>query len=128
MRGRLHLNDLIIDTHIGTYGPGDIVPKQHILDMTLDVHVDQLYVLTDAMEAVFDYDPLVADLLTLAVAQHYETQEYLLSRMIEACAAYTEINGVTLFLRKSPVTSASGQLGVELSADATDLKTLRELR
>ena len=76
------------------------------------------------MEFVFDYDPLIATIEGLARERHYHTQEYLLTRILEACAKYTEIEGVSLNLRKMPVLN-DGSLGVEISVDKEYLEMMR---
>ena len=76
------------------------------------------------MDFVFDYDPLIATIESLARECHYHTQEYLLTRILEACAKYTEIEGVSLNLRKMPVLN-DGSLGVEISVDKEYLEMVR---
>ena len=55
----IELRDLELSTDIGTYSPGDIIPKQHLLDLTLWIDSALVLISTDRMESVFDYDPLV---------------------------------------------------------------------
>ena len=76
------------------------------------------------MDFVFDYDPLIATIEDLARERHYNTQEYLLTRIVQACARYTEIEGVSLNLRKMPVLN-DGSLGVEISVDKEYLEMVR---
>jgi dihydroneopterin aldolase len=76
------------------------------------------------MGFVFDYDPLITKIESLSRERHYHTQEYLLTRIVEACAKYTEIEGVTLYLRKTPVLN-NGALGVEISVDKEYLEMAR---
>jgi dihydroneopterin aldolase len=78
----------------------------------------------DGMGFVFDYDPLITKIESLSRERHYHTQEYLLTRIVEACAKYTEIEGVTLNLRKTPVLN-NGALGVEISVDKEYLEMAR---
>jgi dihydroneopterin aldolase len=77
------------------------------------------------MENVFDYDPLVIEIERLACDGHYETQERLMTRIVQACAKYPEIESLEISLRKSPVSKDSGSLGVRLSVDQTTLDKLR---
>jgi dihydroneopterin aldolase len=121
----VELRDLQIHTAIGTYGPGDTVPEAHVLDLTLSLSADWVQIDTDAMQRVFDYDPLIKRIDELARAQPYETQEFLLTRMVTACAAYPQITAVNALLRKSPVLAGTGSLGVRLTVDAEDLRWLR---
>ena len=101
------------------------MPDAHLLDLTL--WIDSSLVLTkeDGMAYVFDYDPLVLEIDRLAGDCHYETQERLISRIAQACAAYSEIVSMEIGLRKSPVHNGSGSLGVKLHLDATALNQLR---
>ena len=77
------------------------------------------------MKNVFDYDPLVIEINRLAEDVHYETQERLMTRIVQACAQYPEIQSLEISLRKSPVSADSGSLGVRLSVNQ---KTLNDLR
>ena len=78
------------------------------------------------MKNVFDYDPLIIEIDRLAGDCHYETQERLITRMIRACARYSEIKALDIGLRKLPVRAGSGSLGVRLSVDSETLNSLRE--
>ena len=119
------LRDLHLRTDIGTYGPHDVVPEAHVLDLTLWLCPSQVLIAQDGMAHVFDYDPLVAEIERLAADGHYETQERLITRIVHACAGHAEIQALEIDLRKSPVRQGSGSLGVRLSVDAHTLNTLR---
>ena len=121
----IDLKDLQLQTQIGTYGPGAVIPKQHLLDLTLWIDPKLVFILEDLMENVFDYDPLVIEIERLACDGHYETQERLMTRIVQACAKYPEIESLEISLRKSPVSQGSGSLGVRLSVDQTTLDKLR---
>jgi dihydroneopterin aldolase len=110
---------------IGTYGPGDVVPDAHILDLTLTIAPALVQVASDEMANVFDYDPLIARIADLARSRKFETQEYLMTLITQACAAYDAIEAVELCLRKSPVLAGTGSLGVRLVLGAEDLAALR---
>ena len=73
----IELKDLKLQIQIGTYGLGAIIPKQHLLDLTLWIESTLVLISKDAMENVFDYDPLVIEINRLAEDIHYETQERL---------------------------------------------------
>ena len=121
----IELKDLKLQIQIGNYGPGAIIPKQHLLDLTLWIESTLVLISKDAMENVFDYDPLVIEINRLAEDIHYETQERLMTRIVEACAQHPEIQSLEISLRKSPVSVDSGSLGVRLSVNQ---KTLNDLR
>ena len=121
----IELKDLKLQTQIGTYGPGAIIPKQHLLDLTLWIDSKLVIISEDVMENVFDYDPLVIEIDRLAGDGHYETQERLITRIIHACAQYPEIESLQINLRKAPVHAGSGSLGVRLSVNKTSLDGLR---
>jgi dihydroneopterin aldolase len=121
----IDLKDLQLQTQIGTYGPGAVIPKQHLLDLTLWIDPKLVFISEDLMENVFDYDPLVIEIEKLAGEGHYETQERLMARIVQACAKYPEIESLEISLRKSPVSQGSGSLGVRLSVDQTTLDQLR---
>jgi dihydroneopterin aldolase len=121
----IELRDLKLQTQIGTYGPGAVIPKDHILDLTLWIDAKLVLISEDIMENVFDYDPLVIEIDRLAADCHYETQERLMTRIVQACAQYSEIKALDISLKKSPVRADSGSLGVRLSVDSQTLNTLR---
>jgi dihydroneopterin aldolase len=121
----IELRDLKLQTQIGTYGPGAIIPKQHLLDLTLWIDASLVLISEDTMENVFDYDPLVVEIDRLAEDGHYETQERLMTRIIEACAKYHQIKAMDIGLRKLPVRAGSGSLGVRVSVDSMTLNAYR---
>jgi dihydroneopterin aldolase len=121
----IELRDLKLNTDIGTYGPNDTKPDVHILDLTLGVAVEHVVIASDGMAQVFDYDPLVLEIDRLAADGHYETQERLMTRIAEACAAHPAILHMEISLKKSPVRLGSGSLGVRLTLDETATTELR---
>jgi dihydroneopterin aldolase len=121
----IELRDLQLSTDIGTYGPGDVIPKHHLLDLTLWIDSSLVLISNDLMESVFDYDPLVVEIDRLARDGHYETQERLMTRIVEACAKYREIESLEIGLKKLPVRSGTGSLGVRLSVDSATLNKIR---
>ena len=77
----------MIAVRIGSYGPDDVVPDAHILDLTLTISSHLVMVPRDEMALVFDYAPLIRRIDTRARAHHYETQERLMTCIVEACAS-----------------------------------------
>jgi dihydroneopterin aldolase len=122
----IELRDLKLQTAIGIYGPGAIIPKQHLLDLTLWIDARLVLISEDVMANVFDYDPLVIEIDRLAGDGHYETQERLITRIVEACAKYPEIKAMDISLRKLPVRAGSGSLGVRLSVDSLTMNGFRD--
>lgn len=121
----IELKDLRLKTHIGTYAPGATIPDQHLLDLTLWINPRFILISKDVMDQVFDYDPLVMEIDRLAADGHYETQERLVTRIVESCAHYPEIESLEIGLRKAPVREGSGTLGVKLYLDANTLTGMR---
>jgi dihydroneopterin aldolase len=121
----IELKDLELPTQIGTYAVGAIIPKQHLLDLTLWIDSTLVLIAKDEMKYVFDYDPLVVEIERLANDGHYETQERLITRIVEACAQYSEIKAIETCLRKTPVRPGSGSLGVRLSVNQAALNEIR---
>ncbi|MEL6597418.1 MAG: dihydroneopterin aldolase [Pseudomonadota bacterium] len=128
MQTMVELRDLQIATDIGTYGPDDVVPDAHVLDLTLKIDPALVFIEADGMDHVFDYDPLVIEIDRLARDGHYHTQERLMTRIVEACAGYSEIEAVGIVLRKSPVLDGTGSLGVRLTVGSDDLQSIRSRR
>lgn len=121
----IELRDLQLKTDIGTYGPNDAKPDVHLLDLTLGIAVNQVMIARDGMAHVFDYDPLIVEIDRLAADGHYETQERLITRIAGACAAHPAITHMEISLKKSPVRSGSGSLGVRLKLDEIATNAIR---
>lgn len=124
----IELRDLKLRCAIGSYQPGDTVPDEHVLNLTLWIDAGLVLIPEDGMAHVFDYDPLVLEIDRLATDCHYETQERLMSRIAQACSFYPEIASLEIGLRKSPVHNNSGSLGVKLRLDQAALHRLRALK
>jgi len=124
-QAKIELRDLHLPASIGTYGPDDVVPDAHVLDLDLTISPDLVQVASDEMGSVFDYDPLIAQIAAIARSQTFETQEYLMVLITQACAAYGEILAVEICLRKSPVLAGTGSLGVRLVLGVEDLTRMR---
>jgi dihydroneopterin aldolase len=122
---RIELKDFHLATRIGTYAPGDTVPEYHALDLTLWIDPVLVLIAQDGMAHVFDYDPLVIEIERLAADGHYETQERLMTRIVQACAAYPVIEALEIGLRKFPVRTGSGSLGLRLAVDGVQLQRMR---
>jgi dihydroneopterin aldolase len=123
---RIELKDFHLATRIGTYAPGDTVPDYQALDLTLWIAPDLVLIVQDGMAHVFDYDPLVIEIERLAADGLYETQERLMTRIVQACSAYPAIEALNISLRKFPVRAGSGSLGVRLAVDGAQLKRMRD--
>lgn len=121
----VELTNLEITPEIGSYGPGDVVPDTHILDLSLVIDPALVLIDVDDMARVFDYDPLIVEIDQLARDGHYETQERLITRIVGACASYIAIRALDIHLRKRPVLGGSGTLGIRLSLDADALDSRR---
>ena len=126
MKSTIELFDFELDVVIGTYKDDEIVPNKHILDLTLSIDPSLVIIEKDTMDEVFDYDPLIKCINTLAKEAHYETQEMLITLIVKECSNYNAIKGLDLFLRKSPVSRSTGKLGVRVILDEKDLSKLRQ--
>lgn len=122
---QVELRDLQIPATIGTYGPTDVVPDAHMLDLTLAIAPDLVLVSADDMALVFDYDPLIAQIEQIARTRKYETQEYLMTLIVRICAGYHQITALDACLRKMPVLAGTGSLGLRLTLKEEDLSALR---
>ncbi len=121
----IELRDMILPTDIGTYGPDNPMPDHHLLDLILSIAPTKVLIPSDGMVHIFDYDPLIVDIRTLAKTGHRETQEWLISQIAHLCAAFDHIQGADIFLRKFPIHEESGTLGVRLTLQQDDLAKLR---
>jgi dihydroneopterin aldolase len=121
----IELKDLRLNTQIGTYAPGAIIPDQHLFNLTLWINPKLILISEDLMSRVFDYDPLVLEIDRLAADGHYETQERLVTKIVEACAHYLEIESLEISLSKTPVRENSGVLGIKLYVDQSSLASMR---
>ncbi len=125
MRSVIELKQLELQLSLGTYGPEDVVPEAHLLDLTLTIDPRLVLISRDGMDLVFDYDPLIAKIDQLGKDGHYHTQEWLISRIVDACARHQEITAVDICLSKRPVMRGTGVLGVRLAVDQEDLDRMR---
>jgi dihydroneopterin aldolase len=125
---QIELKDFHLATRIGTYAPSDTVPDYHALDLTLWIDPDLVLIAQDGMAHVFDYDPLVIEIERLAADGLYDTQERLMTRIVQACAAYPAIKALEIALRKFPVRVGNGSLGVRLVVDGAQLQRMRDDR
>ena len=121
----VELQDLRLNTQIGTYAPDATIPDQHLLNLTLWINPQLILISEDFMDHVFDYDPLILEIDRLAADGHYETQERLLTRIVGACARYSEIESLEISLRKTPVRESSGVLGIKLYLNESSLASMR---
>lgn len=125
MLGSIELRGLVLPARIGVYGPGDVVPDAHILDLVLSIDPALVLIDRDGMDRVFDYDPLVERIVGVARDDPYHTQERLITRIAEICAGCAPVRSVDILLSKRPVRDGSGQLGVRLTLDDRDIAALR---
>lgn len=122
---RIELRDLHVPAAIGTYGPDDVVPDTHVLDLDLAISSDLVQIASDEMVHVFDYDLLIAQIAVIARSRKFETQEYLMTLIAQACAAHAEILAAEICLRKYPVLAGTGSLGVRLIMGSENLAAMR---
>lgn len=122
---KIELRELQIAAAIGTYVKGDIAPDTHILDLTLTISPDLVQISADEMALVFDYDPLIIRINQIALGQKYETQEYLMTLIVQACADYDQIAALDICIMKKPVLAGTGSLGMRLTLETQDLAALR---
>ena len=127
MKSTIELNNLELKLSLGAYGPDDVVPDVHLLDLKLTIDSKLVFIDADRMDRVFDYDPLIAEIDRLASDGHYCTQERLMTQIVEACAAYEVIEAVEICLSKRPVLRESGKLGVRLNVWAEKLTEVRSI-
>jgi FolB domain-containing protein len=123
----IEIKDFSLETSIGTYGPADTVPERHLLDLSLSISSDLVLIDQDAMDCVFDYDPLIVEIETLAAERHYETQERLITRIVQVCATYPQIQQLEIALSKTPIRRGSGSLGIRIVVGKLELQKLRTL-
>ena len=127
MKSTIELKNLELKLSLGTYGPDDVAPDAHLLYLKLTIDPKLVFIDTDCMDHVFDYDPLIAEIDRLASEGHYHTQDRLITRITAACAAYEVIEAVEICLSKRPVLRDSGELGVRLNVKAEELAEVRSL-
>lgn len=121
----IELRDLKIAARIGTYGSNDVVPNAHLLDLRLTISAQQVLIPVDDMALVFDYDPLIVRIDAVSRSAHFQTQERLITLIVEICADFQQIEAVEICLRKTPVLANTGFLGVRLFVPASDLNAMR---
>ena len=125
MKSMIELKNLELKPSLGTYDSDTVVPDVHLLDLTLTIDPKLVFIDTDGMDRVFDYDPLIAQIDRLASDGHYHTQERLITRIVTACAAHAPIHAIQICLKKRPVLRCSGELGVRLTVGTEGLAKVR---
>ena len=125
MKSTIELKQLELKPSLGTYSTDAVVPDVHLLDLTLTIDPKLVFIDTDGMDRVFDYDPLIAQIDRLASDGHYHTQERLITRIVTACAAHAPIHAIQICLKKRPVLRCSGELGVRLTVGTEGLAKVR---
>ena len=87
----------------------EVVPNKHRLDMELLVEKNLILIEEDEMAAVFDYDPLVEEIIQISLSGKFNTQEKLITLILKAChLKYYQIKALSLFLYKAPVRGGWG--------------------
>ena len=122
----VELTALKLKIKIRTYGPREMQPRQHLLDLKLWIDPKLVLIDEDRMDRVFDYDDLIHEIDLLAGGNHYETQERLITLIVEACASHSAIESVEIGLIKFPVRASSGNLGIRLHVDAKKMAQIRK--
>ena len=79
----------------------------------------------DAQQRADDIRAFRREQARLAADGLYATQERLMTRIVQACAAYPVIEALEIGLRKFPVRAGSGSLGVHLAVDGVQLQRMR---
>lgn len=109
----IELKDYKVGVSLGTYEKGQVQPQYHLIDLTFEIDESFVVIDEDSMGNVFDYDPLIAKLDQLCLSDHFNTQEKLLTKIIEICRNYSPpIESVEVYLRKYPVSTSGGTLGL----------------
>lgn len=125
----IEFESLSLQTQIGTFADGQTDPYSHSLDLMIVVDSSLVLIDEDDMQRVFDYDPLLEQIHTLAQERVYETQEMLLTRILACCSAYAAIQGVELCLKKTRQDPGQGAshatIGVRLLVSGQELDALR---
>ena len=118
------LRGLSLDCDIGSYGMDEVAPNKHRLDLELFIEKNLILIEEDKMANVFDYDPLIEDITQISLSGKFNTQEKLITLILNECLKYSQIKAVSLFLYKSPVRK-DGELGVNVRMNEQELEKLR---
>ena len=119
------LRGLSLNCDIGSYAMSEVVPNKHRLDMELLVEKNLILIEEDDMAAVFDYDPLVEEIIQISLSGKFNTQEKLITLILKACLKYNQIKALSLFLYKAPVRE-DGELGITVRIDEQELEKMRQ--
>jgi hypothetical protein len=71
------------------------------------------------------YEYEVSDATARYKRAYEETQERLITRIALACAAYPAVKTIEICLKKCPVRTGSGSLGIRLTLNETETQGLR---
>ena len=119
------LRGLSLNCDIGSYAMSEVVPNKHRLDMELLVEKNLILIEEDEMATVFDYDPLVEEIIQISLSGKFNTQEKLITLILKACLKYYQIKALSLFLYKAPVRE-DGELGITVRIDEQELEKMRQ--
>ena len=93
--------------------------------MELLVEKNLILIEEDEMAAVFDYDPLVEEIIQISLSGKFNTQEKLITLILKACLKYYQIKALSLFLYNAPVRE-DGELGITVRIDEQELEKMRQ--
>lgn len=130
LHSNIELTGVPVKAQIGIFKADEPDLYEHTLDLTLIIDPQLVFIQTDGMSQVFDYDPLLEQIHRISQDKHYETQEMLASRIVHCCALFEHIAGVEVCLKKYRSNGAGGTvcgtIGVRLRVDGQDLAAVRE--
>ena len=60
IKSTIEFKHLELKPSLGTYGLDDVIPDVHLIDIKLTIDPKLVFIDTDCMDCVFNYDPMIA--------------------------------------------------------------------
>lgn len=124
MKAEIFLRDLALPCFIGIHDFERGVRQRMRFNFTLEV--DQLVPLRDDIGLVIDYDYLRLGAQQLVADRVFDTQEYLLGKLVDIAFSHPRVQAVTVETCKPDVYPDAAGVGCRLQLSREEWQQLRE--
>lgn len=99
---------------VGVYEHERRYEQRIVVSLELDV-LDDYDGVSDALEAVYDYDQAIGAVRSTVESRHFNLLETLAERIAEACLAHPHVSAVKVRIAKPDVLIACRAVGIEIT-------------
>jgi dihydroneopterin aldolase len=121
---RIELIGLRFGLNIGIHDFEKTGPQPYEVDILLDVDPGRVLLQADDIDLAFDYDPIRTEVLRLAGAERFRTQERFLTRLLRFVAGFPEIGRAEIAVRKTAVYRDARSVGLRAGLSRPELDAL----